>query len=104
MNATGGTATGDHAAAETPLRAGLSAYVRAEKWQRRIAVARSAALLEVAALQSCGATLGEARAAVAARRGIKVAALKRWGRIVHGAPRTEWVARLLPVTTGGPQP
>lgn len=74
----------------------LAAYQRASHWRRSVAVDRCASLLDVAALQLCGANLGDARGKVAARRGVSVASLKRWGRLVRDVPRSEWTACLLP--------
>jgi len=75
----------------------MNAYERADDARRRAAVTRCAALLDVAALQSCGASLAEARAQVARQRCVSVASLKRWGRVVRDVPRAQWSARLLPV-------
>lgn len=88
---TTGRITDGGAVAGTP-----GAYQCADRMQRQMAVDRCAALLDVAALQLCGASLGEARAKVAARRGVSVASLKRWGRLVRGEPRRQWAVCLLP--------
>jgi hypothetical protein len=76
----------------------------ASVYQRRVAVERCAALLDVAALCVCGAGLAEARAQVAARRGVAVASLKRWGRLVRDVPRVQWAACLLPAPRGRATP
>lgn len=82
----------------------MNAYGEADARRRRVAVERCAALLEVAALRACGASLADARARVAAQRGIAIGALQRWGRLVRDVPRAQWSAHLVPTRRGRSAP
>ena len=87
---------------ESPAAVWL-AWEYATAWQKRIARARLYALRRVAELLRNGAAIGRAREVAVAHctaqgmKGCSVSALKRWGRVVRGKPRGDWLVYLLPV-------